>query len=772
MAASRIPQDSERLVPPNFITEIIDEDLRSGRYSEIVTRFPPEPNGFPHIGHAIASFIDCGIARDYRGRCHLRMDDTNPLTEEMRYVKAIKRDMAWLGWDWGEHFYFASDYYERLYQMAEQLIKEGKAYVDSLSEEEIRAYRGTVEKPGRPSPYRERSVEENLDLFRRMAAGEFEEGAHVLRAKIDMSAANMKLRDPILYRILRAEHYRTGDRWKVYPMYDFAHPLSDYLEGVTHSLCSSEFIDNRAVYDWLVENLAGKCGLPEWPRPKQIEFGRRSLEYTVVSKRKLIQLVERGLVDGWDDPRLPTLAGLRRRGVRPQALIAFARKVGISRTDRTVDIALLEWAVRDDLNPIAPRVMAVTEPLKLVLSNYPADKLEELVAPYFPPDVGKPGSRKVPFGRELWVERSDFALEPPKGWKRLTVGGHTRLRHAYVVRIDEAVTNDAGEVVELRGVYLPDTLGKNPEGVKVKGAVHWVAAAGALAAEFRLYDRLFKVPFPDAGEGGFFDHYNPESLKVLQGYVEPSVAADDPETRYQFERLGYFWRDPLLGRGRELVFGRIITLKDTWKRPKAADRPAGSAKKASSKPKAQPEDKAAALEPEAREVYERCRHLGVGEAEALQIARDERLRTYLEDCSAYGPPALAAPWVVHVLGKAVRAGEARVTPAALMELLAEAEKGRFDGRTVKKALELAQKEGRSPLQAAAEEGADLIRDAEELGRVAARVIAENPDKVEAFRAGKVGLMGFFVGQGMRQTDGKADPQLLREALQRLLAAEG
>ncbi|HGY10721.1 MAG TPA: glutamine--tRNA ligase/YqeY domain fusion protein, partial [Oceanithermus profundus] len=442
MPASRVPPDSERLVPPNFITEIIDEDLRSGKYDEIVTRFPPEPNGFPHIGHAIASFIDCGIARDYRGRCHLRMDDTNPLTEEMRYVEAIKRDMAWLGWDWGEHFYFASDYFDRLYEMAEQLIKEGKAYVDSLSEEEIRAYRGTVEKPGRPSPYRERSVEENLDLFRRMAAGEFEEGAHVLRAKIDMSASNMKLRDPILYRILKAEHYRTGGRWKVYPMYDFAHPLSDYIEGVTHSLCSSEFIDNRAVYDWLVENLAGKCGLPEWPRPKQIEFGRRSLEYTVVSKRKLIQLVERGLVDGWDDPRLPTLAGLRRRGVRPQALVAFARKVGISRTDRTVDIALLEWAIRDDLNPVAPRVMAVTEPLRLVLTNYPEGEIEELEAPYFPPDVGKPGRRRVPFGRELWVERSDFALEPPKGWKRLAVGGHTRLRHAYVVRIDEAVTND------------------------------------------------------------------------------------------------------------------------------------------------------------------------------------------------------------------------------------------------------------------------------------------------------------------------------------------
>ncbi|WP_457636707.1 glutamine--tRNA ligase/YqeY domain fusion protein [Oceanithermus sp.] len=763
MAASRIPKDEERLVPSNFITEIIDEDLRSGKYDQIVTRFPPEPNGFPHIGHAIASFIDCGIARDYRGRCHLRMDDTNPLTEEMRYVEAIKRDMAWLGWDWGEHFYYASDYYDRLYEMAEQLIKEGKAYVDSLSEEEIREYRGTVEKPGKPSPYRDRTVEENLDLFRRMAAGEFEEGAHVLRAKIDMSAANMKLRDPILYRILKAEHYRTGGRWKVYPMYDFAHPLSDYIEGITHSLCSSEFIDNRAVYDWLVENLAGKCGLPEWPRPKQIEFGRRSLEYTVVSKRKLVQLVERGLVDGWDDPRLPTLAGLRRRGVRPQALTAFARKVGISRTDRTVDIALLEWAIRDDLNPLAPRVMAVTEPLKLVLTNYPEGELDELEAPYFPPDVGKPGSRKVPFGRELWVERSDFALEPPRGWKRLAVGGHTRLRHAYVVRIDEAVTNDAGEVVELRGVYLPESLGKNPEGVKVKGAVHWVAAGPALAAEFRLYDRLFKIPFPDAGEGSFLDHYNPDSLRILRGYVEPSVAADDPDTRYQFERLGYFWRDPVLGRGEQLVFGRIISLKDTWKKAEAKKREAGAATK--TKPKPKREDKAAALDPEARETYERCLHLGVGEAEAVQIARSERLRTYLEDCSAHGPPALAAPWVVHVLGKAIRAGEVRVTPAGLMELLAQMEKGEFDRRTVKQALELAQEGSGEPLDLARKLAAEQIP-AEELRRLIDEVLADNPDKVAELREGKTGLLGFFVGQVMRRSQGRANPEQVQGILKK------
>ncbi len=758
-----IPPDDERLVPPNFITEIIDEDLRSGRYDRIVTRFPPEPNGYPHIGHAIASFIDCGIAKDYRGRCHLRMDDTNPLTEEARYVEAIVRDMKWLGWDWGEHFYFASDYFERLYQMAEDLIQRGLAYVDSLPEEKIREYRGTPERPGIPSPYRDRPVEENLRLFREMRACKHPEGAHVLRAKIDMGAANMKLRDPILYRILHAEHYRTGKKWCIYPMYDFAHPLSDFIEGVTHSLCSSEFIENRAVYDWLVEHLAGRVGLPAWPRPKQIEFGRRSLEYTVVSKRKLIKLVERGLVSGWDDPRMPTLSGLRRRGVRPQAILQFARRVGISRTDRTVDLALLEWAIRDDLNPIAPRVMAVLEPLKLTLTNVEGEAWIE--APYFPPDVGKPGSRRVPFSRELYVERSDFAERPPKGWKRLELGRATRLRHAYVVVIDEAVKDATGEVVELRGRVLKDTLGQNPEGIKVQGAIHWVSAAHALPAEFRLVDRLFSVPHPDELED-FLAAYNPESLVVRQGFVEPSVARDPKDTRYQFERQGYFWQDPLDSRPERLVFNRIVTLKDTWaKRREQALK--GKRPKPAAKPPA-PRKKTAELAPEAKEVYERCLRLGLGQQEAWIVAKEPAIRAYLEAASGHLPPDLAAPWVVHELGPWLRRGENRVAPEALAELVRRVERGTLPRALAREAIARAQAGEGEPLEIAEALAKELATEAGALEELVGTVLAAFPDKVAAYRAGKKGLLGFFIGEALRRSGGRADPKAIRALFQERL----
>ena len=759
---SRIPADDERLVPKNFITEIIDEDLKSGRYPEIVTRFPPEPNGFPHIGHAIASFIDFGIARDYQGRCHLRLDDTNPLTEEWRYVEAIVRDIGWLGWQWREHLYFASDYFDRLYAMAEDLIKRGLAYVDSLPEEKIREYRGTPDKPGIPSPYRDRSVEENLRLFREMRDCRHPEGAHVLRAKIDMTASNMKLRDPILYRIVHAEHYRAG-KGCLYPMYDFAHPLSDYIEGVTHSLCSSEFIENRAVYDWLVEKLAGRVGLPEWPRPKQIEFGRRSLEYTVVSKRKLIKLVERGLVSGWDDPRMPTLSGLRRRGVRPEALIEFARRVGISRTDRTVDLALLEWAIRDDLNPLAPRVMAVTEPLKLTLTNYRGE--EWIEAPYFPPDVGKPGSRKVPFSAELWIEKSDFAKAPPKGWKRLELGKATRLRHAYVVVIDEAIEDERGEVVELRGRVIEGSKGQNPEGIKVQGAIHWVSAPHALPAEFRLVDRLFKVPHPDDLED-FLSAYNPDSLIVKRGYVEPSVQNDPKDTRYQFERLGYFWQDPKDSRQGALVFNRIVTLKDTWAKKREA---ALKEKKPKPRPKPAPKKKAApAMSPEEAEVYDRCRRLGVGEAEARAVAKSPALRAYLEALAGELDPALAAPWVVHRLGPWIKKGENRVPPEELAELIRRVEKQELPAHRARALIERAQAEKES-LEALieAELAAPEANEAE-LEALVHAVLAAYPEKVTAYRAGKKGLLGFFIGQVMQKSGGRADPRALRDLLARLL----
>ncbi|MDR7556194.1 MAG: glutamine--tRNA ligase/YqeY domain fusion protein [Armatimonadota bacterium] len=552
-----------RHVPPNFITEIIDEDLRHGRYSRVRTRFPPEPNGYLHIGHAKAICLNFGLALDYGGDCHLRFDDTNPETESLEYVEAIKRDVAWLGFRWTRECY-ASDYFEQLYECAVQLIKDGKAYVDSLTEDEISAYRGTLTEPGRPSPYRDRSVEENLDLFRRMRAGEFPNGAHVLRAKIDLASPNMKLRDPVLYRIVHARHYRTGDAWCIYPLYDFAHPLSDVIEGITHSLCTLEFENNRAIYDWLVEHLRGTCGLPAAPRPHQYEFARLNLDYTVLSKRRLIRLVEGGYVSGWDDPRMPTLSGLRRRGVPPEAIRAFVARIGVARADNRVDVGLLEAAIRDELNTRAPRVLAVLRPLRVVLTNYPPAQVEELDAPYWPRDIGKPGSRPVPLCRELYIEQDDFAEHPPRGFHRLTPGGRVRLRHAYVIRCDEVVKDAAGRVVELRCRYDPDTLGRPPADGPVKGTIHWVSARHAVPAEIRLYDRLFRVPDPEAAGGEFTDHLNPASLTVVHGFVEPSVLGDPPDTRYQFERLGYFWQDPIDSRPDRLVFNRIVTLRDSW----------------------------------------------------------------------------------------------------------------------------------------------------------------------------------------------------------------
>ncbi|MDR7485625.1 MAG: glutamine--tRNA ligase/YqeY domain fusion protein [Armatimonadota bacterium] len=553
----------ERHVSPNFITEIVDADLRQGRYPKVVTRFPPEPNGYLHIGHAKSICLNFGLALDYGGECNLRFDDTNPETESIEYVESIKRDVQWLGFQWARECY-ASDYFEQLYDCAVQLIKEGKAYVDSLSDEEISAYRGTVTQPGRPSPYRDRTVEENLDLFRRMRAGEFPDGAHVLRAKIDLASRNMKLRDPVLYRIVHATHYRTGDAWCIYPLYDFAHPLSDAIEGVSHSLCTLEFENNRAIYDWLVENLRGKCGLPASPRPYQYEFARLNLDYTVLSKRKLIRLVEGKYVLGWDDPRMPTISGLRRRGVTPEAIREFAARIGVARADNRVDVAMLEAAIRDDLNTRAPRVMAVLRPLRVVLTNFPEGSVEHLEAPYWPHDVPKTGSRRVPFARDLYIERDDFMERPPKGFYRLTPGGRVRLRHAYVIRCDDVVKGANGEVVELRCTYDPDTLGRNPVDDPPKGTIHWVSAAHAVRAEVRLYDRLFTVPDPDTGPGEFTDYLNPTSLITVEGYVEPSVLHDPPEVRYQFERLGYFWQDPTDSRPERLVFNRIVPLRDSW----------------------------------------------------------------------------------------------------------------------------------------------------------------------------------------------------------------
>ena len=549
----------------DFIRDIVREDLNAGRTETVITRFPPEPNGYLHIGHAKSMCLNFGVAREFGGHCTLRFDDTNPTKEEHEYIEAIEADVRWLGFDWGEHLYFASDYFEQLYGWGEHLIGAGMAYVDDLSPEEIREYRGTLTEPGRNSPYRERGPEENLDLFRRMRAGEFPEGARVLRAKIDMASGNINMRDPVLYRILHAPHPRTGEAWCIYPTYDFAHGQSDAIEGVTHSLCTLEFEDHRPLYDWLIDNL------PVPSRPRQYEFARLNLTYTVLSKRRLIQLVQEGHVRGWDDPRMPTLCGLRRRGVPPEAIRDFAGRIGVAKAHNVVEVALLEHCVRELLNKTAERRMAILRPLKVVIENYPEGETEELQAINNPEDEAA-GTRPVPFSRELYIERGDFMEDPPKKFFRLAPGREVRLRYAYFLTCREAVKDSGGEVVELRCTYDPETRGGNaPDGRKVKATLHWVSAAHAVSAEVRLYDHLFTRPDPGA-EGDVLDDLNPESLVTLEGCkLEPSLTAVPLGETVQFERQGYFCLDPDAAPERP-VFNRTVGLRDTWAKIQAKGR--------------------------------------------------------------------------------------------------------------------------------------------------------------------------------------------------------
>jgi glutaminyl-tRNA synthetase len=543
----------------DFIRHIIRDDVANGRNEgRVVTRFPPEPNGYLHIGHAKSIVLNFDLAREFDGRCHLRFDDTNPLKEDPEYVQAIERDIRWLGYDWGEHLYNASDYFEQLYALAQHLVRERKAYVCSLDEAQIREYRGTVKTPGRPSPDRDRDPDESLDLLDRMRAGEFAEGAYTLRAKIDMASPNMKMRDPLIYRIRRVPHHRTEGTWNIYPMYDFAHPLSDALEMVTHSLCTLEFENNRAVYDWFVDNLP----LPS--RPRQIEFAKLNLAYALMGKRKLIQLVKSGVVDGWDDPRLATIAGLRRRGFTPASIREFCRRVGVARADNRVEYAQLEHAIREELNRTAPRYMAVLDPLKVTLTNYPEGQTE-LVEAVNNPEDPEAGTRQVPFGKHLFIEREDFLKEAPKKWFRLAPGREVRLKHAYLVTCEEVVEDADGNVVELKCVYDPDTHGgEAPDGRKVKGTLHWVSAEHAVDAEVHLYDQLFTVESPGDVED-ITTVLSPDSDVVQAGAkLEPALAEIPPQRGVQFMRLGYFCLDGPRSRAGSPVFNRIVGLKDTW----------------------------------------------------------------------------------------------------------------------------------------------------------------------------------------------------------------
>lgn len=554
---------SEEAVSKDFIRRIIEEDVASGKnQSKVITRFPPEPNGFLHIGHAKSICLNFGIANEFKSVCHLRFDDTDPTKEDVSYENSIKQDVNWLGFDWQGKLFHASDYFEKMYEYAIELIQASKAYVCSLTEEEIREYRGTVTVPGKISPYAKRSVEENLDLFKRMRNGEFPDSAHVLRARIDMASPNMKMRDPLLYRIRHAHHYMTGDKWCIYPMYDYAHPISDAIEGITHSICTLEFENNRELYDWVLDNI--KSPFPS--RPRQYEFARLDLKYTVMSKRKLLQLVENKYVAGWDDPRLPTISGLRRRGCTPESIRKFCEMIGVAKANSSVEASQLDFCIRDDLNAKAPRVMAVLKPIKVIIDNYPEGKTEMLKASYWPVDIPKEGSREVPFSREIYIEADDFMENPPKDFYRLAPGQEVRLRYSYCITCKDIVKDADGKIKEIHCTYDPETLNVAPQGRKVKGIIHWVSSKHAHKAEVRLYDRLFTVESPGSGkEGEYLSVLNSQSLETLKEcYLEPVLGQAKGGDRFQFERLGYFFVDPIDSKVGQPVFNRIVGLKDSW----------------------------------------------------------------------------------------------------------------------------------------------------------------------------------------------------------------
>lgn len=785
---------------PDFIRGMVAGDVAAGKSGGVVaTRFPPEPNGFLHIGHSTAICLDFQIAQEYGGTCNLRFDDTNPATEDERYARSIEEDVRWLGFEWKGPSRYVSDYFGQLYRHALQLIRDGKAYVDSSSLEEIRARRGTVTEPGTPSPFSDRSIEESLELFERMRAGEFEDGAHVLRARIDMAAPNMKMRDPLLYRIRHATHYRTGDEWPIYPMYDWAHPLSDAIEGITHSLCTLEFLPNRELYDWVVDNTRPDVETGEpggWdPRPRQTEFARLNLDYTVMSKRKLAQLVSEGRepgiwgVDGWDDPRMPTLTGLRRRGVTAAAIRRFSDLVGIAKADKRVDIGTLEHVVRDDLNRRAPRRMCVLQPLCLEIENYPKGGKEWLDAPDFPPDVGATGTRKVPFSGQILIERNDFEENPPEGFRRLAPGREVRLKYGYLVTCKEIVRAPDGQVWKLRCTYDPDSGGGSaPDGRHVSGTIHWVSNAEAIPCEVRLYDRLFSVPNPEK-DADFHEHLNPMSLVIVpEARIEPSVADDAPGTRYQFERLGYFIRDPDEGEGGRPVYNRTVELKDPWARRQLqddlalADQPTAKVEKAEIATAAQVvgEDTGRrerdGLRTRVPELAERFRYyvteLNLPEEDADVLTGDLAVAGFFDAALAErGSPRAVANWVVNELFRELKGRSVEDLPmeaSQLGRLVALVEEGAISGRIAKDVFGRLVEEGGDPEEIVRSEGLEQISDPQELEALVERAIEGHPDQAARYREGQSGLLGFFVGQVMRATKGTANPELVGQLLRERL----
>jgi glutaminyl-tRNA synthetase len=765
----------------NFLREIIAADVAAGRHGgRVAMRFPPEPNGYPHLGHAQSICLNFGLAAEFGGACNLRYDDTNPETERPEFVAALEEAVRWLGFA-PTAVLHTSDYFEQLYDWAVLLVGKGLAYVDSQTDEEIRATRGSVTEPGTASPFRDRPVAENLRLLDEMRRGLHPDGAHVLRARIDapgygaMAHPNMKLRDPLMYRIRRdAPHYRRGDAWPIYPLYDWAHGQSDAIEGITHSVCTLEFDVNRPLYDWYLDAI----GIPE-PRNHQYEFARLNLEATMMSKRRLRRLVEEGVVAGWDDPRMPTIAAQRRRGVRPEAVRAFAERVGVSKVDGRVDLAQYEHAIRDDLNATAPRVLAVARPLRLVLENLPAGETTWIDAPYWPHDVtppeGTPRTRRVPLSREVWIEHDDFAETPLKGWHRLAPGAEARLRHGYVVRVTGVEKDAGGEVVGLRAAADLATLGAEPEGRKVRGVIHWVSAAHARPARFRLYDRLFTDPAPDALED-FFPALNPASLVETDGFVEPSVVDDAPQTRYQFERLGYFWADPVDSTPDAPVFNRIVALRDGW--AKQAPQPAAPAKEATQAPRpepapAAPRDPAAGLTDAQRVHFDTLVARGVGEEEASVLAGDAPLLALFEELLRLGgAPHEASTLLVHDLRRALgdRASVPEpVTPDALAEVLGRVEAGSLTRASVRELLAVLVEEGGDVASIVEARGLSAVRDDASLVPVVDEVLAAHPAEVARYRAGEAKLVGFFTGQAMRRAGKGADAARLQALLRERLS---
>ena len=735
----------------DFLRTIVEEDLKSGKYKEVVTRFPPEPNGFPHIGHAKSIVINFGIAADFKGHCNLRMDDTNPTKEDTKYVEALKDAVEWLGFEWENGVHFTSDYFPKLYAYAVELIKMGKAYVDSVDEVEMRELRGTVTQAGKRSKYADRSIEENLDLFQRMKNGEFKDGEHVLRAKIDMSASNMQLRDPLLYRIRHASHHRTGNEWCIYPMYDFAHCLSDYTEGITHSLCTLEFENNRAIYDWVLQTL----GLNSH-RPYQYEFARLGINYTLMSKRKLLDLVEGGQVSGWDDPRLPTIAGYRRRGYTPESILKFCDSVGIAKANSMVDVAQLEFCIRDDLNTKVPRVMAVLDPLKVTIQNYEGS--EELEASYYPEDVPKEGSRDITFSREIYIERDDFSENPPKGYFRLTPDQSVRLKHAYIITCKEIIKDESGNIVEIIAEYNKDSKSnQDTSGIKVKSAIQWVDASSAKTIEVRVYDRLYSSEAPQGVED-----LNPNSLKVIKNaLIEPAVITDKPDEKFQFERQGYFYADPVEYTDAKPVFNKIVGLKDSYSKKKKAPKnePKQQAKKV------QIDGEVVPMTESEQALFEKyTNELKLNAMVSDILARDEKLSSfYAEALSHLNSPVSLANIISNEVARELKEkelNEIKFNASQIAELIKMVDNETISNKIAKSVFEEMIKSGENPEKIVEDKGLIQISDPAVIEPIIDEIIAKNPDNVEKFKAGNNKLLGFFVGQVLKSTGGKANPQVV------------